>query len=102
MKTQKPAFKKYIFVCENVRENGEICCGPHAMGDGYVKKLKDYVKKNGLSGVIRVSRSGCLDICAQGPNIVVYPEGRWYSQIKEEDLDKIIEKEIKPEIGNVK
>ena len=99
MKKQAPHFKKYLFVCENVRENGEVCCGPHAMGEGHVKKLKDYVKKNGLDRVIRVSRTGCLDICAKGPNIVVYPEGRWYSGVKEQDLESIIEKEIKPELG---
>lgn len=95
METKKPAFKKYLFICENVRENGEVCCGPRSMGTGYVERLKEEVKKRGLKGQIRVSRTGCLDVCAQGPNIVVYPEGRWYSEVEEKDLATIIDKELK-------
>lgn len=94
MKKQPPHFKKYIFVCENVRKNGEVCCGPASMGTGYVEKLKEHVKKSGLKGKIRVSRTGCLDVCAQGPNILVYPEGRWYSQVEAKDLEEIIAKEM--------
>lgn len=94
MKIQAPAFRKYIFVCENLREGGEACCGPNAMGKGYVERLKEEVKKRGLKGKVRVSRTGCLDSCAQGPNIVVYPEGRWYSQVQESDLIAIIEQEL--------
>ena len=95
MRVQSPQFRKYIFVCENVRENGEVCCGPASMGTGYVERLKEQVKKQGLKGKIRVSRTGCLDVCAQGPNILVYPEGRWYSHVTEQDLEIIIEKELK-------
>ncbi len=94
MRLQKPAFLKYIFVCENLRENGEVCCGPRSMGTGYVERLKQEVKNRGLKGKVRVSRTGCLDICAQGPNIIVYPEGRWYSQVEESDLPEIIKKEL--------
>ena len=97
MKAQEPHFKKYILVCENVRKNGEVCCGPASMGTGYVERLKEYVKKNGLKEKIRVSRTGCLDVCSQGPNILVYPEGRWYSHVAEQDLQTIIDKEIKEE-----
>ncbi len=95
MELRKPAFTKYIFVCENVRENGEVCCGPHSMGKGYVERLKEAVKKQGLKGKIRVSRTGCLDVCAEGPNILVYPEGRWYCRVAEEELESIIQKEIR-------
>lgn len=96
MKQQDPAFRKYIFICENVRKNGEVCCGPASMGKGYVERLKAYVKEHGLKKEIRISRSGCLDVCAEGPNIVVYPEGHWYSQVKEGDLEEFIRKEIAP------
>jgi (2Fe-2S) ferredoxin len=99
MEQKPPPFRKYIFVCENQRTEGEVCCGPHSMGEGYVERLKEFVKNNGLKGQIRVSRTGCLDICVHGPNILVYPEGRWYSGVTLSDLETIIEKELKPEVG---
>lgn len=94
LKTQEPAFKKYILVCENRRANGEACCGPHSMGKGYVERLKDEVKRLGLKGIVRVSRTGCLDVCTQGPNILVFPDGKWYSNVQEADLDEIIRQEL--------
>lgn len=94
MDKKSPPFQKFVFICENVRKNGEVSCGPKSMGSGYVEKLKEYVKAKGLKGKIRVCRTGCMDVCSQGPNILIYPEGRWYSQVSETDLEEIIQKEL--------
>ena len=32
--------------------------------------------------------------CDEGPVIVVYPEGVWYTYVDEEDLDEIIEEHL--------
>ena len=50
----------------------------------------------GLSGQgkIRVNTSGCLDRCEQGPALVVYPEGVWYTYIDEDDIDEIIDSHL--------
>jgi (2Fe-2S) ferredoxin len=42
-------------------------------------------------GKIRVSKSGCLGRCAEGPCIVIYPEGLWYTYSSFADIDEIIE-----------
>jgi len=40
---------------------------------------------------VRVNNSGCLNRCALGPMLVVYPEGIWYQYKTTDDIDEIIE-----------
>lgn len=94
MNRQIPAFEKYLFVCENVRGGGKICCGPKS--EGFVAYLKEYVNTKGLARRIRVSRTGCLDVCAKGPNILVYPDNVWYSAVTRADLDRILREQVDP------
>lgn len=62
--------------------------------------MRDYTKKKvkqlGLAGPgkVRVNNSGCLDRCEDGPCIVVYPEGVWYTYLDTSDLDEIIESHL--------
>jgi (2Fe-2S) ferredoxin len=60
-------------------------------------RFKQKLNAMGLKGRVRANRSGCLDQCEHGPNIVVYPEGVWYGGVKLEDMDEIIESHI---LGN--
>lgn len=87
VKEQTPAFQKYIFVCENVRKDG-VCCMPE--GERIREELKSRVKASGLSSKIRVSRAGCLDVCGQGPNVLVMPDDRWYSGVAVQDVEAIL------------
>jgi (2Fe-2S) ferredoxin len=54
------------------------------------------VKELGLAGPnkVRVNKAGCLDRCADGPVIVVYPEGVWYILIDQEDVEEIIQSHL--------
>jgi len=85
-------FKHHVFFCLNERTNGDNCCHQHnafALFD-YAKQR---VKELGLagSGKIRVNKAGCLDRCADGPVMVIYPEGIWYTFIDPEDIEEIIQ-----------
>ncbi len=77
--TSKPIpYQKTVFVCTHVREDGRTACGnPGRGGKELCEALKKGVKEAGLKGRVRVARSGCLDLCAQGPNVFLYPEGEW-------------------------
>jgi (2Fe-2S) ferredoxin len=97
MKREKIPYVKTIFVCTNSRTDGKIACAnPGCGGDVLCHKLKEMVKAAGLKSKIRVARSGCLDLCAQGPNLFIYPEGIWHSHVQEKDLPKIIEHILEP------
>ena len=90
MKKQPQPHKRIVFVCTNCRESGErVCCGGQG-GLALRDKLKDMVKARKLRGRIRVSQSGCLDRCEEGPNIMVFPDNIWYSHVSEADLETIL------------
>ena len=90
-----PKFTHHIFVCENVRDPADPrgCCA--AKGSVEIREaLKAETKKHGLKGVVRVNKAGCLDQCAQGPAIVVYPEGVWYGHVTIDDVTEIVDSHI--------
>ena len=88
MEKAQPHFEKYVLVCENKRETGD-CCG--AQGERIRELLKKAVKDRGLSARIRVSRTGCLDVCSEGPNVLVAPDYVWFKGVRESDIETIVE-----------
>ena len=99
MQKSAPQFQKYIFVCLHERGPGEeVSCGPKG-AQLLLEKLKACVKEKKLTGKIRVSRTGCLDVCAKGPNILVYPDNVWYQGVTLDDLPTIIKEQIEPLAG---
>ncbi len=88
-------FKYHVFVCENRRDPADPrgCCG--AKGSEAVRAaLKDEIGRRGLKQVVRANAAGCLDACAHGPTIVVYPEGVWYGGVRVEDVPELVESHL--------
>jgi (2Fe-2S) ferredoxin len=90
-----PPFQRHVFICTNRREPGNPkgCCAEkdsEAIRDAF----KEKVARRGLKGVVRANQAGCLDACAFGPAIVVYPENVWYGGVKLEDVDEIVEEHL--------
>lgn len=94
---QTPSYyQHHVFFCLNQRAGGEACCAnQHA--EAAFDRCKSLVKAAGLAGPgqVRVNRAGCLDRCAGGPVMVVYPEGVWYSYVDVSDIDEIVESHLK-------
>ena len=89
MESSEPQFKKYLFVCENKRESGDCCA---TAGEQLRHMLRGKVKERGLTERIRVSRTGCLDVCSQGPNVLLMPDNVWFKKVRETDIEAILEK----------
>lgn len=85
-------YQRHVFFCVNQRDSGRRCCAEYAADEyrAYAKKRMQAADCHG-AGMVRINRSGCLDRCEQGPVLVVYPEGVWYSYVDYEDLDEIID-----------
>ena len=47
-----------------------------------------------LKDVVRANKAGCLDHCALGPSVVIYPEGVWYTVKTESDVTEIMERHV--------
>ncbi len=81
--------QKIVYVCLNERESGTCCA---ARGSEKIHAaLKEAVRSRGVHTKIRVSRSGCMDRCGRGPNVLVFPDGVWYSGVTENDIETIFE-----------
>jgi (2Fe-2S) ferredoxin len=48
-----------------------------------------------LKGKLRVARSGCMDLCAFGPNMMIWPEGLWYMKVTKQDIPQIVQTYMK-------
>jgi (2Fe-2S) ferredoxin len=84
-------YRHHVFFCTNQREDGSQCCdqcGAQTSRD-YLKRRAKELDIAGQGGV-RVNTAGCLNRCEEGPVIVVYPEGIWYTYVDKEDLDEIL------------
>ncbi len=75
-----PYYEKHVFFCLNAREDGRPCCADRG-AQAAQEHAKKRIKKLGLNGQgkIRINKAGCLDRCEEGPVLVVYPQGTWYT-----------------------
>jgi (2Fe-2S) ferredoxin len=90
-------YQKHVFFCTNDRGEGAdrpSCnrCGSAALRDYAKQRIKELDMAG--EGRIRVNSAACLDRCEEGPTMVVYPEGVWYTYIDEFDVDEIIDSHL--------
>lgn len=86
-------YKKHVFICTNDKEAPKKCCGSDR-GMVLVDAFKEGLKNRGLNVEIRAQKAGCLDVCAFGPSMVVYPEGIFYGNVQPTDVEEIIESHL--------
>ena len=88
-------YTKHIFVCTNQKDKGRKCCAQSG-GEPFFHYLKTKLTELGEHGpgAIRVSKSGCLGRCSEGPCLVIYPESTWYTYHSLEDIDEIIASDL--------
>ena len=88
-KEQKSPYDSHVFVCTNDRGGVRKSCA-----DGNSQeiraRLKAEIKNRGWKGRVRVSQCGCMGLCAEGPNVMVYPQKSWFPAVTEKDTDDII------------
>lgn len=78
--------------------NHVLICGGTGCTSGDSPKIRELfekkIKEAGLENDVKVIMTGCFGLCACGPVVVVYPEGSFYSQIKPENVDEIVNEHI--------
>ena len=90
-----PFFEKHVFICTNKRDpsNPKGCCSSKG-SEAIRSEFKRLVAEKGLRGQVRANAAGCLDQCAHGPSVVVYPEQVWYTVPTVEDAREIVESHL--------
>ena len=88
-------YQKHLFVCINERPKDSprgdcLSCGGMEIRNKFVR----LINQNGLKGKVRANKSGCLDVCEEGPAVVIYPDNIWYKYETKDDIDEIITSHI--------
>lgn len=87
-----PKPQHHIFVCQNERDadNPRGCCKLKG-SDAVLKAFKKQVVERGIRHAVEFDGSTCVDTCAWGPTVVIYPENIWYGKVTVEDVPAILD-----------
>ena len=80
--------KRHIVLC-----GGTGCLSSHS--DEIREKFSKVIEKEGLSDKVTVNQVGCFGFCSQGPFVKIYPEDTLYRMVSLDDVEEIVEKDIK-------
>jgi (2Fe-2S) ferredoxin len=53
--------------------------------------LRREINTRGLEDEVQLTTCGSLGLCEHGPNLIVYPEGIWYSGVTPTDVPEIVQ-----------
>ena len=87
--------ERHVFVCVNERpaSSPKGCCDAKNAVE-VRSRLKQLAHEAGLRGRVRINSAGCLDQCAHGVTIVVYPEAVWYGNVTIDDVDELFHEQV--------
>lgn len=80
-------YRSNVLIC-----GGTGCTANHS-GE-IIKKMQEELKLKGLDKEVNVIQTGCFGLCAEGPIMIVYPEGAFYSRVTVEDVPEIVEEHL--------
>jgi len=83
-------FRYHVYVCDQQKPEGVPCCAARGSGK-VIDALRREISARGLADEVQVTVCGSLGLCEWGPNVVVYPEGVWYSSVKPQDVAELVQ-----------
>ncbi len=85
---KKPDY--HILVCNSYRVAGDAkgYCNKNGAAD-FIQYIMEECNDRGLD--VAVSSTACLNVCSQGPVMVIHPNNLWYGGLTEEKIDEILD-----------
>ena len=80
-------YKSHVLVC-----GGTGCTSSNS--EKIIAEFDVQLARNNLQNEVKIVKTGCFGLCAEGPIIVVYPEGAMYTMVKVEDVKEITEEHL--------
>ncbi|MGO9640028.1 MAG: methyltransferase [Candidatus Acidiferrales bacterium] len=82
-------FRYHVFICDQCKAAGVPCCAARGSGK-VIEVLRQEIAAQGLTNEVQITQCGSVGLCERGPNMIVYPEGVWYSGVQPEDMPEIV------------
>jgi len=82
-------FRYHVLACDQRKPDGAPCCSARG-AQAVIEALRREVAARDLAGTVAITSCGSLGLCERGPNLVVYPEGVWYSGVSPADVPEIV------------
>lgn len=89
----KPEIQVLVCLNDRPREARKPSCLPRG-AEAVYHRFKDRVRELGLRDRVMVTRSGCLKHCSRGITVAIWPYNLWYSRVRPEDVDEILERSV--------
>ncbi len=86
-------FCYHVFICQQKKQEGAPSCLGRG-GEETMAVLRQELASAGLEEEVQVTGCDCLGLCGDGPNLVVYPEGLWYTGVKAEDVPELVREHL--------
>ena len=81
------SYKMHILVC-----GGTGCRA--SSSKNIISRMEDYLKEKNLEDEVQVIATGCFGFCEKGPIVKIMPDNTFYTQVKPEDAEEIINEHI--------
>ena len=83
-------FRYHVYLCTQEKPDSKAPSCTNQGSKEVLEALRAELGKTGLADEIHVTTSGSLGLCERGPNMVVYPDGVWYSRVQKVDVPEIV------------
>ncbi len=83
-------FRYHVYLCTQEKQDPKAPSCTNRGSKEVLEALRAELGKTGLADEIQVTTSGSLGLCDRGPNMIVYPEGVWYSGVQKSDVPEIV------------
>ena len=93
-----PAVRHHLLLCATPTK--ALCHPDPSVGAASWERLKTLVRQLGLEdprrreGIVMRSKADCLRICAEGPILLVWPEGILYGGVCAERVERIVREHL--------
>ncbi len=82
-------FRFHVFVCMQEKPKDVPCCAAGASA-AVLEALNNELAARGLRDEVQVTTTNCMGTCENGPVVLAYPEGAWYSKVAPQDVPEIV------------
>jgi Ferredoxin len=96
--TVVPLVSHHLLLCATPTK--ALCCPDPALGAASWDALKRLVRELGLEdparpeGIVLRSKADCLRICAEGPVLLIWPDGVVYGGVTPQRVERVLREHI--------